>query len=162
MRKHVAKLWQPPPTPQSATLVIHPRHVCPQILSHLDVALPAEQNRWWRRQLDGETPHLLLVSENPVQKYRGPIWTEDRYTSGKHVTARVLISATRDYFVEIELKAGGGVVPLQVTARNLRMLLRSLDAQNEVTDSGCMVRGAADGGRMERLLDPERRADLCR
>jgi len=38
------------------------------------------------------------------QQYRGPIWTEERFSSGKAVTARVLVSARGDYLVEIEAR----------------------------------------------------------
>ncbi|CBN77134.1 hypothetical protein Esi_0036_0099 [Ectocarpus siliculosus] len=92
-----------------------PRKLMRQVLNRLDVILPGESGRWWRRPIDGEMPHLALISteaphstasngRNACQQYRGPVWTEERFSSGKAVTARVLVSARGDYLVEMEAR----------------------------------------------------------
>ncbi|CAM9653733.1 unnamed protein product [Ectocarpus fasciculatus] len=92
-----------------------PRKLMRQVLNRLDVILPGESGRWWRRPIDGESPHLALLSagaphsaagdsRNACQQYRGPVWTEERFSSGKAVTARVLVSARGDYLVEMEAR----------------------------------------------------------
>lgn len=151
-----------------------------QILTRLDVVLPAEQNRWWRRQIDGETPHLVLLSRNPLHKYRGPIWTEDRYTSGKPMRARVLISARGDFLIEMEPRGGGGrknttgrgsgsmlltesVIRLEVTTQELWALFRDLNEEKTMKlEADKAVYGLRKQQSMECLLDPVRRMELCR
>lgn len=153
-----------------------------QVLNHLDVVLPAEQKHWWRRQVYGETPHLALLSVTPADKYRGPIWTEDRYSSGKPVTARVLVSARGDFLIEIALRQSGGgdgrhvdgrkavfavsmgrVIRLEVMAHELRTVFRGLDKREELSRQGKSgVHGRGRQRSMECLLAPDRRAELCR
>lgn len=146
-------------------------------------------------------------SNNAHQGYRGPIWTEDRFSSGKPVTARVLVSARGDYLVEMEARnvnknnnvskggrtevvghgdghdplsqpptpssdgkgeskknttdgndAGlGGVLRLEVRAQDLRAIFRGLDKRrHEEEEEKKRER------RMERLLTPNLRMELCR
>lgn len=91
-------------------------------MKRLDIVLPGENGQWWRRPVDGETPHLTLLcgeisdgsggggggcstgGSTAGQQYRGPVWTEERFSSGKPVTARVLVSARGDYLVEMEAR----------------------------------------------------------
>lgn len=161
------------------TLTSGNRHIIfVQILTSLDVALPGEKKRWWRRQVDGETSHLALLSKNIAQKYRGPIWTENRYTSGKPVTAKVLVSVNGDFLVEMEPRGekgrhaggfeGGGstfspgtVLRLEVTAQELRAVFRGLGEAGTMGDgegSADDLRGVDAGWR----LAPGRRVEICR
>lgn len=173
-----------------------------QVLDRLDIVLPGEDGKWWRRPIDGDTPHLALlggsfcddVTGTPTnacgRQYRGPIWTEERYTSGKPVTARVLVSARGDFLVEMQSR--------DVNKRK-RECNRGLCAGSEQVSQACapcasgtnggtetddgeqvvvrlevraqelrvvfraldMVQDRGDRS-MESLLAPDQRAELCR
>lgn len=143
-----------------------------QILDRLDIALPAEKDRWWRRHVDSEMPHLCLISPTSTRssKYRGPLWTEARYTSGKPVTARVFASARGDFLIEIEPRSDGGagwgaenrpmlsagtVLQLEVRAQDLRTIFERVVAGG--------AEGEARNYRQRHWLTaPGRRADVCR
>lgn len=167
-----------------------PRKLVRQLLNRLDVNLPGERGQWWRRPIDGETPHLVLLrggtssggSSTACQQYRGPIWTEERFSSGKPVTAGVFVSARGDYLIEMETRdpkqqtqqRGGvgvehkvassasdrfagmagarGVLRLEVRASELRALLRGLDKRHKLPQAGSL----------ESLLAPDFRVELCR
>eukprot|EP00903_Cladosiphon_okamuranus_P008959 g8573.t1 len=167
-----------------------PRKLVLQILNRLDVHLPGERGQWWRRPIDGETPHLVLLrggtssgsSSNASQPYRGPIWTEERFSSGKPVTAGVFVSARGDYLVQMEARdpkkqtqqrgvvgvehkfassapdkfvcmAGArGVLRLEVRASELRAVFRGLDKRQNLRQAGSL----------EGLLAPDFRVELCR
>lgn len=166
-----------------------PRKLARQLLNRLDVNLPGERGQWWRRPVDGETPHLVLLrgescshGGSTCQQYRGPIWTEERFSSGKPVTARVFVSARGDYLVEMEARdpkkqtqrrgllemehklessgsdsvAGGagarGVLRLEVRASELRAVFRGLDKRQQLGQEGSL----------ESLLAPDFRVELCR
>ena len=167
-----------------------PRKLVRQLLNHLDVILPGERGQWWRRPIDRETPHLVLLrgggprggASSACQQYRGPIWTEERFSSGKPVTARVFVSARGDYLVEMEARdpkkeaqLGGvakvehklapsgtekiageagarGVLRLEVRASELRAVFRGLDNRQQL----------AQERSLESLLAPAFRVELCR
>eukprot|EP00752_Nemacystus_decipiens_P007282 g6518.t1 len=166
-----------------------PRKLVRQLLNRLDVNLPGERGKWWRRPIDGEMPHLVLLrggtshggGRNTCQQYRGPIWTEERFSSGKPVTARVFVSASGDYLVEMEARdpkkqaqhqgVGGvehelassgssvfngrtsarGVLHLELRASELRVVFRGLEKRQQGQE-----------GSLERLLAPDFRVELCR
>lgn len=157
-------------------------------MKRLDVVLPGEQNRWWRRHVDGEIPHLALLFKDPAHRYRGPIFSENRYSSGKFVTAKVYISAGTDFLVEMEpgrreedegcRNANGGEVfglkssaerralRLEVTAKQLREVFRGLDNKGWGVvgreEAGGVLHGEQQRNYYECLLAPDRRAELCR
>lgn len=157
---------------------VHPCH-SPQILDRLDVVLPGERGRWWRRTIDGETPHLRLVPGDCFSTYRGPLWTEDRLTSGVAVTARVFLSARGDFLIEMEPRVGNnkcddhqrvghcsrwttGVLRLCVRAQRLRSIFRG-EGQH-----GRMGTGEEDGSTRDKgpcgdwCVSPGRRFEICR
>lgn len=157
------------------------RDVYTQILNLLDVALPAEKDRWWRSHVDGETPHLFLLSSTSLlSRFRGPVWTEVRYTSGKPVKARVLVSAQGDFLVEMEVMGADGttriaagstgslspgtLLRIEVRAQDLRKIFRSTAWGGVESGMESEVgKGAASGRRQTGwLLAPGRRLELCR
>lgn len=173
-----------------------------QVLARLDIILPGENGKWWRRPIDEETPHLALLggrfsdgvvspSRNACGKqYRGPIWTEERFTSGKPVTARVLVSARGDFLVEMEGRdintwkqgSSGGVCTAREHASQARApcaLGMSRGAETNHGGAGVVrlevraqelravfralnVTQERGGRSMESLLAPDDRAELCR
>lgn len=153
-------------------------HSPAQILDRLDVVLPGEHGRWWRRAIDGETPHLRLVPGDCFSTYRGPLWTEDRLTSGVAVTARVFLSARGDFLIEMEPRVGSnecddhqrvgrsqwttGVLRLRVRAQRLRSIFRG---EGQL---GRREMGESDGTTWDKglcsdwCLSPGRRFEICR
>lgn len=140
------------------------------------MVLPAEDNRWWRRQVDGETPYLRLVSKPGASTYRGPLWTENRYTSGRPVAARVFVSAKGDFLIEMEPQGGDnknsdrcsgfpvwetGVLRLQVRAQDLRCVFKGYCGQREA-DAVKISAAVSEHLQKDWLLAPERRVELCR
>lgn len=127
--------------------------------------------------MDGEMPHLCLISPKSTtrpSKFRGPLWTEERYTSGIPVTASVFSSARGDFLVEIKRRRDGvvtfgdrgdgysgtvltgkTVLKLEVRAHDLRVILGSIEE-----GGGTGRRGGYHA--QHRLLAPSRRAELCR
>lgn len=143
-----------------------------QILGRLDIALPAEKDRWWRRHVDGEMPHLCLISPTSTRssKYRGPLWIEARYTSGHPVTARVFASARGDFLIEMEPRSDGGMGsgsksrPMLSAGTLLQLEVR---AQDLMTIFESVVAKSAEGEvwhyrQRQWLLAPARRAEVCR
>ncbi|CAM9852836.1 unnamed protein product [Scytosiphon promiscuus] len=179
-----------------------PRKLLRQVLNRLDIILPGENGSWWRRPIDGETPHLALLGgrfydgivsagRNACGKqHRGPIWIEERFTSGKPVTARVLVSARGDFLIEMEgrdvdkrkQKPCGGVrgghedasrAPAPCAPRAsreaktchgwkgvVRLEVRAHDLRVVFRALDTML-DQADSS-MEKLLAPDHRAELCR
>lgn len=155
-------------------------------MKRLDLVLPGEQNRWWRRHIDGELPHLALLFKDPALRYRGPIFTENRYSSGKFVTAKVYISAGTEFLVEMEPLRGWGeedercryanrgevaglrpsvrrpALRLEVTAKELRAVFRGLDGGLGREEVGGGVLDGEQQPNPETLLAPDRREELCR
>lgn len=137
---------------------------------------PAEEGRWWRRPIEGEVPHLALLSKRSMRRYRGPIWSEDRFTSGKPVTGKVLISTTGDFLVEVRPRSGKGnmknlhktwdgnvsFLSVEVMAEHLGVVMGALEERMRERREIEVVAGDIDEENMGSLLSPHRRADLCR
>lgn len=119
---------------------------------------------------------MALLSKQSMRRYRGPIWSEDRFTSGKPVTGNVRISTTGDFLVELRLRSGKGnmqnphkawdgnvsLLSIEIMAEHLGVVVRALDERARDGRGMEVVAGDTDEGNMESLLSPPRRADLCR
>ncbi|CAM9271234.1 unnamed protein product, partial [Discosporangium mesarthrocarpum] len=169
-------------------LGFYPPKLMHQVVDLLDFSLPGEMGHWWRRQIDGEEPHLKLLPD-VLHKYRGPIWMEDRFTSGKAVHGSVFISSRGDFLVEISprkatfpsfcsgTKVGEGAsgdvglsggtrgVENRFSGPPLRVEVRGEDLRR-ILSSGTKTRASVSGGTTESicngLLSPGKRAELCR
>ena len=83
-----------------------PRAVVLALADRVDLSLPGEDNRWWRRPLRHERPRATLLPKRHL-RFRGPIWRDDRrrvasrkvtlaaYTSSRG-DLKLILSAPRD------------------------------------------------------------------
>ena len=66
------------------------------VLGNIDLILPGEEHRWWRRVLTKEkTPAIEYIVEES-KKFRGPIFFANKFVSGKYCSVKIYMSATFD------------------------------------------------------------------
>lgn len=119
---------------------------------------------------------MALLSKQSMHRYRGPIWSEDRFTSGKPAVGNVRISTTGDFLVEVSLRSGKGnmqnlpktwdgdasSLSVEVMAEHLGVVTRALDVRTTDRREIGVAAGDTEEENMESLLSPFRRGDICR